>query len=99
MKSIIQKDTDKCFICHSQNWLEWHHVFNAAYRKKSDKLGLVVRLCHWCHNEAPNGVHHNREVRRKLQAYAQAKAMKEFKWSVDDFIKKFGRNYINGNQD
>jgi hypothetical protein len=44
-------------------------------------------------------VHHNREIRRKLQAYAQAKAMKEFNWSTEDFIKEFGRNYIYGNED
>lgn len=97
--SIVQKNTDQCFICHTQNWLEWHHVYGGAFRKKSDKLGLVVRLCHWCHNEAPNGVHHNREIRRNLQAYAQHKTMKELNWSTEDFIKEFGRNYIYGNED
>lgn len=98
MKSILQKNTDQCFICHTQNWLEYHHVYGAAFRKKSDKLGLVVRLCHWCHNEYPHGVHHNREIRRNLQAYAQRKAMKEFNWSIEDFIKEFGRNYLNGDE-
>jgi hypothetical protein len=94
MDSILQKDTDKCFICHTRNWLECHHVFGAAYRKKSEKYGLVVRLCHWCHNEAPNGVHHNKEIRRKLQAYAQEKAMEHYGWDTDRFIKEFGRNYL-----
>lgn len=94
MDSILQKDTESCFICHSRNWLEWHHVFGAALRNKSDRLGLVVRLCHYCHNEPPNGVHHNREIRRKLQAYAQKKAMEQFGWDTERFIKEFGKNYL-----
>lgn len=94
MKSILQKNTDQCFICHTQNWLEWHHVWGAAFRNKSNKLGLVVRLCHYCHNEPPDGVHHNREIRRKLQAYAQKKAMEQYGWDTDRFIKEFGKNYL-----
>ena len=94
MYSILQNDTERCFLCHSRCWLEYHHVYGAANRKKSDKLGLVVRLCHYCHNEPPNGVHHNKEVRSKLQAYAQQKAMEHYGWSVDDFIKEFGKNYL-----
>ena len=54
----------------------------------------MVRLCHYCHNEPPDGVHQNREIRRKLQAFAQKKAMKENEWSVEDFIKEFYKNYL-----
>lgn len=93
-RSIVQKDTSRCFICHSNIWLEWHHVFGGALRDKSDKLGLVVRLCHYCHNETPYGVHQNREIRRKLQAFAQKKAMEVYGWSVEDFIKEFYKNYL-----
>ena len=63
-------------------------------RDKSDRLGLVVRLCHYCHNEPPNGVHQNRERRKKLQAFAQEKAMEEYGWSVEDFIREFYKNYL-----
>ena len=93
-RSIVQKDTERCFICHSQHWLEWHHVFGGALRKKSDRLGLVVRLCHYCHNEPPNGVHQNREIRRNLQALAQRKAMEHYGWDVERFIKEFYKNYL-----
>lgn len=93
-RSIVQKDTSRCFICHSRQWLEWHHVFGGALRSKSDRLGLVVRLCHYCHNEPPDGVHQNREIRRKVQALAQKKAMQEYGWSVEDFIKEFYKNYL-----
>lgn len=95
MDSILQKNTERCLICHSRQWLEWHHVFNGyGIREKSEEYGLKVRLCHYCHNEPPNGVHHNREVRRKLQAYAQRKAMEHYGWAVEDFLKEFYKNYL-----
>ena len=93
-RSIVQKDTDRCLFCHSNIWLEWHHVFGGALRDKSDRLGLVVRLCHYCHNEPPDGVHQNREMRRKLQAFAQEKAMDHYGWSVEDFRREFYKNYL-----
>ena len=94
MDSIIQKDTSRCLICHSRGWLEWHHVFGAALKKKSEKYKLMVRLCHYCHNEPPRGVHQNREIRRKLQAIAQKKAMEHYGWDKERFIKEFYKNYL-----
>ena len=93
-KSIISEEK-KCFVCGSERWIEIHHIYpGIAYRKLSEKYGLKVPLCHYCHNEPPNGVHHNKDNRRKLQAYAQKKAMQHYKWSVDDFRRVFGRSYI-----
>ena len=96
MDSIIQKDTSRCFICHSRHWLEWHHIWGGckAIRDKSERYGLVVRLCHYCHNEPPNGVHQNKEIRLKLQAFAQKKAMEHYGWDKDRFIKEFYKNYL-----
>jgi hypothetical protein len=94
--SIVQKDTSRCFICHSNIWLEWHHIWGGcgAIRDKSDELGLVVRLCHYCHNEPPYGVHQNKEIRTKLQAFAQKKAMAYYGWDRERFIKEFYKNYL-----
>ena len=92
--TILQNDTSKCLICHSNIWLEWHHVFGAALKKKSEEYGLMVSLCHYCHNEPPLGVHHNKEIRLELRAYAQKKAMDRNGWSVEDFIKVFHKNYL-----
>lgn len=94
MKSILQKDETKCFICGSWRWLEWHHVFGAALKKKSEQYGMMVRLCHYCHNEPPFGVHQNKEVRRKLQAYAQKRAMEQHDLTIEEFIRLFGKNYL-----
>ena len=94
MKSILQKNTCECLICGTTRWLEWHHVFGAATRTKSGEDGLVVRLCHHHHNEPPNGVHHNKVFRRKLQAFAQKKAMEHYGWTVEDFIREYHRSYL-----
>jgi hypothetical protein len=94
MESIVQKNTDRCFICGTTQWLEWHHIFGAANKKKSEKHKLMVRLCHFCHNEPPNGVHHNKAIRLKLKAYAQKKAMAHYGWDIDTFRKEFSRNYL-----
>lgn len=94
MDSIIQKNPHRCLICGSHRDLEWHHVFGGAMRDKSEKYGLKVRLCHYCHNEPPNGVHQNMERRVKLQAYVQGKAMEYYGWTVEDFRKEFYKSYV-----
>ena len=50
-----------CFLCGkngSEDPLDLHHVFGGPYRKKSEKYGLVVYLCHHdCHIFGKNAVH------------------------------------------
>ena len=94
MKSIIQSDVDCCYFCGATRGLETHHVFGGAYRKKSEQLGLTVRLCHNCHNEPPLGVHHNAVQMNILHQVGQRAAMAANEWSTDDFIRKFGKNYL-----
>lgn len=81
-------------LCGSTQWIERHHIFGGALRKKSEKYGLVVDLCHYCHNESPNGVHFNKDKMLKLKQYGQLKAMRENGWSVEDFRKEFYKNYL-----
>jgi hypothetical protein len=69
-------------------------VFPGPFRKKSERYGAVVELCHNCHNEPPNGVHHNRENANILKARAQRRLMLENGWNTDDFIREFGKNYL-----
>ena len=94
MDSIIQKNTSRCFICHSRSYLEWHHVFGAANKKMSEKYKLMVRLCHNCHNEPPKGVHQNKEIRQALQAFVQQKAMEHYGWSIENFRDRFHKSYV-----
>lgn len=93
-KSIIQ--TDKvCYLCGRHCWLEEHHVYNGnPNRRLSEKYGLKVWLCHWCHNEPPNGVHFNAKANTHLKETAQQKAMEYYGWTKDQFRKIFGKNYL-----
>lgn len=84
----------ECAICGSTQWLEVHHVYNGPFRKKSERFGAVVDLCHFCHNEPPNGVHHNAENMRKLKAIYQEKIMEEYGMTERDFIREFGKSYL-----
>ena len=92
MKSVLQEKDDRCAICGSRRWLEEHHVFFGPNRKNSEKFGLKVKLCHYCHNEPPHGVHHNRENDLRLKRMAQRKF--EETYSREYFMLIFGRNYL-----
>ena len=101
MKSIIQKDREKCFICgrnaHADYFgLEEHHCYEGVGRRKlSEKYGLKIYICGArCHREGPESVHRNSKVDRAVKAAVQKRAMKYYGWSIGDFIKIFGRNYI-----
>lgn len=63
-----------------------------ANRINSEKYGLCVPLCHYCHNEPPNGVHFNRERMDKLKAEGQRKF--ESIASHEEFMRIFGENYL-----
>lgn len=91
--SIIQKDPSFCFLCGSYANLETHHIFGGnPNRRISEENGFKVRLCHWCHNEPPNGVHHNRSRDLTLKRLCQKKYEKNH--TRDEFIRLIGKNYI-----
>lgn len=75
--------------------LESHHIYNGnPNRKLSEKYGLKVYLCHYCHNEPPNGVHFNSMINLCLKANTQKKAMEYYGWDIDTFRSIFGKNYL-----
>lgn len=88
----------KCWLCGATGQrepLDRHHCFGASNRKKSEKYGLVVDLCHnSCHIFGKQAVHQNEDTMQALHEYGQRKAMKENGWTVDDFRRVFGKNYI-----
>lgn len=91
-RSIIQKERE-CFVCGSRIWLECHHILSGnPNRKLSEKYGLKVYLCHYCHNEPPNGVHFNKANRLKLQQIAQKAFINTY--PELDFVRIFGKNYL-----
>lgn len=93
MKSIIQNEK-QCYICGTQLNLECHHVFpGTANRKLSEKYGLKVWLC-LEHHTGGCGVHYSKLLADRLRRLAQEKAMEYYDWSVADFRRTFGKNYI-----
>jgi hypothetical protein len=72
-----------------------HEVFfGSANRQKSIKLGLVVFLTPEMHNMSDYGVHFNKAFDLELKQIGQKAAMQTYGWSIDEFIKQFGRNYL-----
>ena len=98
MESILQDDKTRCYICGRYacgDTLDKHHVFGGALRKKSEKYGLTVYLHHnECHIFGANSVHQNADINNAVKANAQAVAMRRYGWTVDDFRRKFYKNYL-----
>lgn len=94
MVSIVQTKRE-CYICGLSATLEMHHVFfGSANRKKSDEDGCVVWLCHYHHTGSKNSVHFNIKVDRELKRQCEEVWLKHYNKTVDDFIKRYGRNYL-----
>lgn len=90
-RGIVTADWEHCFICGASGYLEEHHVFfGTGNRKLSEKYGMKVPLCPYCHR-GTKGVHHN----RKLDIYIKQLAQIEFEknYSFEKFMKVFGKNY------
>ena len=98
MKSIIQSDKSRCYLCGRRGGadpLDEHHVFGGPNRKISEKDGLKVFLCHSrCHIFGNDAVHKNCDVDKALKASVQALAMDYYGWTTDDFRARFGKNYF-----
>ena len=70
-------------------------LFGGPYRKKSDRYGLTVYLCHnSCHIFGKNAVHNNRAQDVRLKRLGQKAWMERQGKSAEYFINEFGRNYL-----
>lgn len=86
--------TGECFLCGNYETVERHHLFGGPFRKKADRLKLTVMLCPWCYLAAKDRAHKSAETRLYLHKYGQQKTMREQGWSVEDFVREFGKNYL-----
>lgn len=87
-----------CFLCGNYEVLEEHHIFGGARRPISTKYGLTVQLCPWCHRIDADSAHRSGKTADLLHKYGQHKAMTEQKWSREEFIAHFGKNYLDDAQ-
>ena len=90
-ESILQ-EVRYCKVCgFEEPVLARQHVFEGpANRRQSAKYGLWVWVCPDCHKD----IHERPEAYKKLKQDAQEIAMKTYGWSVDDFRRIFGKNYL-----
>lgn len=91
MRSVLQENKE-CFVCGTTYNLHCHHIYNGAYRRRSEYYGLKVWLC-FEHHTGNNGVHNgNKAVDRYLKELAQRKFEEAF--TREKFIETFGRSYL-----
>lgn len=87
-----------CYLCGANgalDKLDRHEIFGGPYREKSKRLGLWVLLCHNdCHIFGPLAAHNNASTALRLKQDAQRRAMEAYGWSIEDFIREFGKNYL-----
>lgn len=91
-ESIFAKRQDVCAICNrSDRVMHRHEVFHGSNREKSKQYGLWVCVCYKCHH---NLHQHDNSIDRALKQVMQRCAQERYNWSVDDFRRRFGKNWL-----
>ena len=92
IKSIVQEDMSKCYICGKTFGLEIHHVMSGnANRKLSTRWGLVVALCR-DHHQGPLGAHQDIIMKERLEKDAQRAF--ESRYGHGAWMNTFRKNYL-----
>lgn len=93
--SILVPYLNKCFICGSESNIALHEVFyGIANRKKAKEDGMILPLCSFHHNMSNMAVHNNKELDLKLKQMAQRRWQQYYNKTTDEFIKRYGQNYL-----
>ena len=87
-KSVFTLDLNTCIICGSKKD-HLHEIFFGKNRLRSMEYNFVIPLCFNCHQE----MHVNSEWQKYWHIKGQL-YFEEHYGSRSDFIKVFGRNYI-----
>lgn len=90
--SILQRYSNACYLSErTPHKLDRHEIFHGGNRRKSKELGLWVLLDHSVHMD----LHHRYpEDDLYLKKLGQKAAMKKYGWTTEQFIKEFGKNYL-----
>jgi len=92
--SILSDDTTRCFLCGRRDRkIDRHEVFPGPLRTKCKRLGIWACLCQECHT-GRHGVHHDSKKASVLKTTAQTQAMIAYGWSMDDWHREFGKNFM-----
>lgn len=97
MKKVIGPG-DECIWCGQNGYsdpLDRHHIFGGANRKNSEEDGLCVMLCHAkCHQEGPDSAHKSERTARRLKVIGQRYAMLKLGMTMEQFMERYGKNYL-----
>ncbi len=91
--SLIQ-DEKRCYVCNTTSNIHIHEVFYGKNRQKSIEDGCCVYLCGRHHNQSNDGVHFNHKLDSQLKKQMELYWLKYYDKSIDDFIKRYGKNYL-----
>ena len=92
--SIITNNLDRCIECGNKD-IELHEVFFGKNRNKSIEDGLVIPLCKSLHHRGNLiGIHKDIGLNLKYKKIAEKRWLEYYNKTTDDFIKRYGRNYL-----
>lgn len=93
--SIVQWNVgEQCPVCRREHIeLVRHEIFHGSGRReKSKEYGLWITCCPTCHSILHSNPKCSDNI--SLQRQAQHQAMEKYGWTTKDFIKIFGKNYL-----
>ena len=91
--SILQ-DIKRCYVCGTKIGLHTHEVYFGKNRQKSIEDGCCIYLCGTHHNLSNKGIHFDHNLDLKVKKIMEEKWLKYYNKTVDDFIIRYGKNYI-----
>ena len=91
--SILQNEK-KCYVCGTTQNIHIHEVMFGRNRNNSIKDGCCVYLCGYHHNQSNEGVHFNHKLDMELKQKMEKRWLEYYDKTIEDFIKRYGRNYL-----
>ena len=77
-----------CQLCFKHGETEIHHIYEGAYRRRSDRNDFVIELCHKCHMEIHQDSSKGLALKRKTEEEF------EQQYSHDEFVRRMGRSWL-----
>lgn len=94
MSKSIMQTRKECFRCGTTQGLHRHHCFGGGNRQISEHDGCWIWLCGRHHNLSNEGIHFDRVFDLEVKMATELAWMKQNDKTIDDFIKRYGRNYV-----
>ena len=93
MGNLILGNGEECYLCGETRELESHLIFTGCDPRTGKRCGAYATLCAQCHR-GKYGVHGAGKNGLWLRQEAQDALMKREHWTIAEFVRVFGRNYV-----